>query len=135
MNGLIYRWRALPQSLRIATVAFPVLLIIGIIVLILYLNLGYYARNMKLVKTEGYVSIVDESGENIYMRNNMRFPTGSTLTTGIDGLATLISNNVISRVAINLMLINILHFIILFHLILSILLFYFYQSHNIYLKK
>lgn len=89
MNSLIYRWRALPQSLRIASVAFPIMLIIGIIVFCLYLNFGYYARTIKLVKTEGYVNLVDESGEIIYMRNNMRFPTGSTLSTGTDALATI----------------------------------------------
>ena len=64
-------------------------LIIGIIVLIIFLNSGITASTMRLLKIEGNVTLQDVNGDDKSLVDNMRFTSGDVLNTGAQSLASI----------------------------------------------
>lgn len=64
-------------------------LIIGIIVLIIFLNSGITASTMRLLKIEGNVTLQDVNGNDKSLVDNMRFTSGDVLNTGAQSLASI----------------------------------------------
>ncbi|MCQ2515331.1 MAG: FecR family protein [Saccharofermentans sp.] len=89
MGKLIDKWYSLSKLQMIIFSGVAALVLIGIVVLCIFLNTGYFAKTMRLLRVEGYVTLIDESGMETTIFDSMRFSNGQTLTTGIDSLASI----------------------------------------------
>lgn len=89
MGRLLDKWNSLSRLQMILVAGITAIILIGIIVLCLFLNTGYFAKSMRLLRVEGYVTLIDEAGTETTIFDNMRFANGQTLTTGIDSLASI----------------------------------------------
>lgn len=89
MGKLLDKWNSLSRLQMIICSGIAALVLIGIIVLCLFINTGYFAKSMRLLRVEGYVTLIDEAGTETTIFDNMRFANGQTLTTGIDSLASI----------------------------------------------
>ncbi len=63
--------------------------VVAFIMIRSYLNSGYVATTMRLLRVEGTVSIEDSEGNSKPVIDNIRFESGDALTTGSDGLASV----------------------------------------------
>ena len=87
--NLIKKWTSLSTLWKILTIAIPAVVIIGIIVLIIFLNSGLTATTMRLLRVEGTVTLQDASGAERTIVDNIRFSSGDALSTGSASLASI----------------------------------------------
>lgn len=89
MGNLFKKWTSLSKLQMILFSSIAAVLIIGIIVLIFVLNTGYFAKSMRLLNLTGYVTLIDETGSETTLYDNMRFASGQSISTGVDSSATI----------------------------------------------
>ena len=87
---LVDRFKELPKEKKIALSVFAAIILIGFIVFIVMIaRRGYFATTMRLLRSEGTVRIEEANGNQKPVKNNIRFQSGDSLVTGLDGLASV----------------------------------------------
>ena len=87
---LVDKFKELPKEKKIALSVFAAIILIGFIIfMVMIARKGYFATTMRLLRSEGTVRIEEANGNLKPVKNNIRFQSGDSLITGLDGLASV----------------------------------------------
>ena len=77
---------------RIAMLALTLIIIAGVVLLVIF-NRDLDASSLKVLSTEGVIIIEDENGNASFYGGDRTLPSGTAVSTGVDGHASIAVDN------------------------------------------